>query len=66
MEIAIPAGLTEAQVKEWLAILVERKVNAELNANTEVAKATLKAKEDIDTYRKSIGLAPKFEAEKVV
>ena len=66
MEIAIPAGITEEQVKEWVAILVERKVNAELNANVEVAKATAKAKEDIDTYRKSVGLAPKFEVVKEV
>ncbi len=61
MEISLPAGITEQEMKEWCAILVERKVNADLNANVEVAKATAKAKEDIDTYRKSVGLAPKFE-----
>ena len=62
MEIQIPNGITEEQVKEWLAILVERKVNADLNNNVEVKTATEKAKTEIDTYRKSIGLAPKFEA----
>jgi hypothetical protein len=65
MEIQIPNGITEEQVKEWLAVLVERKVNQELNNNAEVKLATEKAKTDIDTYRKSIGLAPKFE-EKVI
>jgi hypothetical protein len=61
MEIAIPAGITEEQAREWMAVLAERKINAELNANVAVAQATAKAKEDIDTYRKSVGLAPKFE-----
>jgi hypothetical protein len=61
MEIVIPAGISEQDVKEWVAILVERRVNAELNSNAEVVKATEKAKADIDSYRKSAGLAPKFE-----
>ena len=61
MELVIPAGISEQEVKEWVAILVERKVNAELNSNAEVMKATEKARVDIDTYRKSAGLAPKFE-----
>ena len=64
MEIAIPAGITEEQVKEWIGVLVERKINADLNANVAVAAATAKAKVDIDTYRKSVGLAPKFEVAK--
>ena len=62
MEIQIPNGITEEQVKEWLAILVERKVNADLNNNIEVKSASDKAKVEIDTYRKSLGLTPKFEA----
>ena len=68
MEIVIPEGISEQDIKEWVAILVERKVNAELNSNVEVIKATEKARVDIDTYRKSAGLAPKFEkvAEKPV
>ena len=57
----IPAGISEQEVKEWVAVLVERKVNAELNSNAEVVKATEKAMVDIDSYRKSAGLAPKFE-----
>jgi len=65
MEISLPSGISEQEMKEWCAILVERKVNAELNANVEVAKATAKAKEDIDAYRKSVGLSAKFEVVKV-
>jgi hypothetical protein len=66
MELVIPAGISETEAKEWMAILCERKINAELNANVEVAKATAKAKVDIDAYRKSVGLAPKFEVAKPV
>jgi hypothetical protein len=65
MELVIPAGITEQEVKEWVAVLVERRVNAQLNANVEVQKATEKAKADIDTYRISAGLAPKFAKEPV-
>jgi len=61
MEIAIPKGISEAEVKEWLSILVERKVNQEMNSNPAVIEATTKAKAEIDTFRKSIGLEPKFE-----
>ena len=61
MEIAIPVGITEEQVKEWVSILVERKVNAAINANPVIVKATEDAKVEIDTYRKSVGLTPKFE-----
>jgi hypothetical protein len=61
MEIPLPVGISEEQAREWLSILVERKVNAELNANPAVAAATAKAKEDIDAYRKQVGLQPKFE-----
>jgi len=59
--LGIPDGITEEQVKEWCSVLVERKINADLNANPAVAAATAKAKEDIDAYRASVGLAKKFE-----
>ena len=65
MEISLPAGISEQEMKEWCAILVERKVNAELNANVAVAAATAKAKEDIDAYRLSVGLPLKFKKEEI-
>jgi len=60
--IEIPNGITELQAKEWMAVLVERKVNAEMNAKVEVKAATEQAKKDIDDYRSSVGLSKKFEA----
>ena len=59
--IEIPNGITEQQAKEWMSILVERKVNAVVNSNPVIVKATEDAKIEIDTYRKSVGLTPKFE-----
>ena len=59
--IEIPNGITEQQAKEWMSILVERKVNAAVNSNPVIVKATEDAKIEIDTYRKSVGLTPKFE-----
>ena len=59
--IEIPNGITEQQAKEWMSILVERKVNAAVNSNPVIVKATEDAKVEIDTYRKSVGLVPKFE-----
>ena len=41
--------------------LVKRKINAEVSANATVKMVTDQAKIDIDIYRKSIGLKPKFE-----
>jgi len=61
VEIAIPAGISEQGAKEWMAILCERKINAELNANIEFAKATAKAKEDIDTIREANSLDTIYE-----
>ena len=59
--IEIPNGITEQQAKEWMSILVERKVNAAVNSNPVIVKATEDAKIEIDTYRKSVGLTPQFE-----
>lgn len=64
MEIQIPNGISEEQVKEWVAVLVERKVNQDFNNNIEIKTATEKVKTDIDSYRKSIGLLPKYEEPK--
>ena len=57
----IPVGITEAQVKEWVAVLVERYENAKVNAIPEVKTATETAKTNIDTFRKQNALTPKFE-----
>jgi len=62
--IEIPVGITEAQAKEWMAVLYERKINADMNAKAEVKAATEQAKKDIDDYRASVGLSKKFEAVK--
>lgn len=65
MEITIPAGITEEQAKEWMAVLAERKINADLNSNPAVASATQKAKDDIDAYRVSVGLKAKFKVAEI-
>jgi hypothetical protein len=62
--IEIPNGISEKDAKEWMSILVERKVNAAVNSNPVIVAATEAAKVEIDTYRKAVGLAPKFEAVK--
>jgi hypothetical protein len=59
--IEIPSGISEKDAKEWMSILVERKVNAAVNANPVIVAATEAARVEIDTYRKAVGLAPKFE-----
>ena len=61
MTIEIPAGISEVEAKEWLSLLVERKVNMKINSNPVIVKATEDARVEIDTYRKQVGLAPKFE-----
>lgn len=59
--VLIPDGITDEQAKEWMAILQERKINADMNKVPAIMSATEQAKKDIDAYRKSIGLVPKFE-----
>ena len=44
MTIEIPAGISEQQAKEWMAILHERKINQEVNSVPAVAEAFEKAK----------------------
>ena len=57
----IPEGITEAKVREWVAILVERYENAKVNQIEAVKTATETAKTNIDTFRKANLLTPKFE-----
>jgi hypothetical protein len=59
--VVIPENVTDQEAKEWMAILQERKTNATVEKIPEVVAAVAKAKVDIDTYRKAVGLAPKFE-----
>lgn len=59
--ILIPDNVTEPEAKEWMSILQERKSNAKIQVIPEIVAAVEVAKIEIDTYRKAIGLAPKFE-----
>jgi hypothetical protein len=59
---SIPDEIGEVQVREWVAILVERYHNAKVNQIPEVIQATETAKTGIDTFRKANALDPKFEA----
>ena len=56
----VPDGITDAQVQEWNAILIERFYNAKINQIPEVVQATEVAKTGIDSFRKANTLAPKF------
>ena len=60
--VVIPDTITEQEAKEWLSILHERKVQAQINNIPEVAKAAADAKGCIDAYREKVGLTPKFKA----
>ena len=57
----IPAGITEQQVREWVAILVERFENQKLNQIQAVSDAVKTSQANIDTFRKANTLTPKFE-----
>ena len=63
MDITIKGieGLTEAEVKEWVAILVERKENQKIQSIPALVQAQESAKLTIDTFRKANDLAAKFE-----
>jgi hypothetical protein len=65
VEIPLPDGVTEEQLKEWVAVLQERAANQTMEQNAVVKAEVEKAKTSIDTYRKSVGLAPKFEVAKL-
>ena len=62
----IPNGITEAQVREWCSVLVERYENQKLNAIQEVSEAVKTCQTNIDTFRKANTLAAKFEKPKEV
>lgn len=56
----VPEGITEHQVKEWVAILVERYQNQKVNAIPEIVSAVESAKTAIDAFRESNNLVLKF------
>ena len=63
MEINISnTELTEQEVKEWVAILVERKITLKLAPPKEGVD---KAKVDIDLFRETNGLAPKYKTAQI-
>ena len=57
----IPEGITEAQVKEWCGVLIERYENQKVNQIEAVKTATEAARNNIDAFRKANALIPKFE-----
>jgi len=57
----IPEGITEEQVKEWVAVLVERFENAKVNQIPEVTVAVKNAQENIDGFRTANALSSKFK-----
>jgi hypothetical protein len=57
----IPEGISEAQVKEWVAVLIERFENAKVNQIQAVKDAVVTAQTGIDGFRKANALTPKFE-----
>ena len=59
--LGIPDGIAEQQVREWVAILVERFENQKLNQIQAVSEAVKTSQANIDTFRKANTLTPKFE-----
>ena len=57
----IPEGITDANVFEWVSVLVERYHNAKIQAIPELKTAQEIAQADVDKFRKASGLQPKFE-----
>ena len=61
----IPDGVTDAQVFEFVGVLVERYENAKVNAIPEVSTAIKAAQVGIDSFRVANSLAAKFSKEPV-
>jgi hypothetical protein len=56
----IPDEIGETQVKEWVAILVERFENDKVNQIKEVKDALVVAQNNINSFRTANALQPKF------
>ena len=63
MDIVIKGieGITEQEVLEWVAVLVERRKTAELNAVQAVSDAVKTFQTSVDVFRKANALEAKFE-----
>lgn len=57
----VPAGISEAQCREWVSILVERMENQKVNQIPEVTAAVKSAQTNIDSFRKANALTEKFK-----
>jgi len=64
--LGIPDGIAEQQVREWVAILVERFENQKLNQIQAVSDAVKTCQTNIDNFRKQNTLTAKFEKPKEV
>ena len=58
--VGVPEAITDAQVLEWVSVLVERYENAKVNQIQAVKDATESAKTSIDAYRTANTLTAKF------
>lgn len=61
----LPDGISEANVKEWVAVLVERYHTQKVQQIPEFVAASTQAKADIDAFRKANALEEKFKTEAV-
>lgn len=59
----IPIGISEEQIKEWVAMFVEQHQTNMINQIPEVVAATKSAQVNIDGFRKANSLKPRFEQE---
>jgi len=64
--LGIPDGIAEQQVREWVAILVERFENQKLNQIQAASDAVKTCQTNIDNFRKQNTLTAKFEKPKEV
>ena len=62
--LGIPDGIAEQQVREWVAILVERFENQKLNQIQAASDAVKTCQTNIDNFRKQNTLTAKFENRK--
>lgn len=61
--VGVPDAISEAQIKEWVSIYVERQENKKLQPAEELVT---NAQTVVDTFRKANDLDAKYEAKEVV
>jgi hypothetical protein len=59
--IPLPEGVTEEQMKEWVAILKVRKIEQKIKTDPAIVAVLSAGQIEEDSYRKSLGLTPKYE-----